>query len=176
MDTNDKDNLVFHYDRKERLKNAPDIVKKYYAGELQQPPHGLFKALFHTKTSRFMLIALAFTLVLTTGIILLGPGEDQTTLSGIEVSLSAFSFDDTIYVSIQTEGNDIAQEGEIIDLRLSFLNKEKKEVSVQEISPVYSKINKFIRTTSIDYDILYIECNVTIKAQTKTITCIVEQK
>ena len=34
--------LNFRYSREERLKNAPEIVKKYYAGELPTAPKGFF--------------------------------------------------------------------------------------------------------------------------------------
>ena len=56
--------LNFHYKREERLKDAPTVVQKYYAGELPTAPKGLFKALVHTKASRFTFIALILVLAL----------------------------------------------------------------------------------------------------------------
>ena len=41
----DEEKLVFHYSREERLKNAPELVQKYYSGELLTTKRGLFRAL-----------------------------------------------------------------------------------------------------------------------------------
>lgn len=177
METNDgKENLTFHYSREERLLDAPSIVKKAYSGELPQPPNGLFKALVHTKGSRFMLIALAFTLVLTAGIIILGPQDHITNLAGIKFTMSAFSFNESIYISVKTEGNAEAVEGEEIHLSFSFKDKDGIEVQKQEFIQPYSKISDFIRTTVTDYDILLVQCTLTVGLQSETIVCKVEEK
>ncbi len=177
MEINDgKENLTFHYNRAERLADAPSVVKKAYAGELPQPPKGLFKALVHTKASKFMLFALVFTLVITVGILMAGSQEHKTTLGGITFTMSAFSFNETVYISIKTEGNEDAVEGEEIFLSFSFSDTDKIQVQTRDFSQQYTKITDFIRTTIADYDIMSVSCDITIKAQTKTIHCSVEQK
>ncbi len=176
MDQNNgKENLTFHYNRTERLTNAPSIVKKSYSGELPKPPKGLFKALIHTKGSRFMLLALALTLVITIGTLFLGPQDNVTKIEGIQFTVSAFSFNDTIYVSVQTEGKGAA-EGELIHLSFVFTDQDGLEVEKQEFSQAFSKNTDFIRTTITDYDILSIQCMLTVGVQSKKIVCKVEKK
>jgi hypothetical protein len=177
MEHNDgKENLTFHYSREERLIDAPLIVKKAYSGELPQPPRGFFKALVHTKGSRFMLIALAFTLVITTVIIMTGPQDHIVSLSGIKFTMTAFSFNESIYISLKTEGSSEAAEGELIHLSFSFKDKDGIEVQKQEFSQAYSKKSDFIRTTVTDYDILSVQCTLTVGTQSETIVCKVEEK
>ena len=95
--------LNFHYKREDRLKDAPTVVKKYYAGELPTAPKGLFKALVHTKSSRFTFMALILVLALVVALIFFGPKANQNSLGNTEFSLSAFSFEEKIYVSIKTQ-------------------------------------------------------------------------
>lgn len=172
----EKENLTFHYKREERLAEAPSVVKKAYSGELPQPPKGLFKALVHTKGSRFMLIALAFTLILTAGILIFGPQDNVITLSGIKFNMSAFSFNETIYISIKTEKKIETASLESIFLSFSFRDKEDIEIETREFPFPYTKIGDFIRTTIRDYDILSVWCTITAGAESGTVKCTVEQK
>lgn len=172
----EKENLTFHYKRQERLSEAPAVVKKAYSGELPQPPQGLFKALVHTKGSKFMLIALVFTLALTAGILMFGSQEHAVTLNGIKFSMSAFSFNETVYISVKTEAmTEIAETGEVF-ASFSFRDKDEEEIQTQEITLPYSKIGDFIRTTIRDYDILSVWCTIAAGAESETIKCTVEQK
>ena len=83
--------LNFHYKREDRLKDAPTVVKKYYAGELPTAPKGLFKALVHTKSSRFTFMALILVLALVVALIFLGPKANQNSLGNTQHSVNSNS-------------------------------------------------------------------------------------
>ncbi len=172
----EKENLTFHYKREERLAHAPLIVQQSYSGELPQPPKGLFKALVHTKGSRFMLIVLIFTLVITLGMLTFGPQENVITFKGIHFSMSAFSFNETVYISIKTEAKTNTPEIEFVDLSFSYKDKDDIEIASQEFSFSYNKIGDYIRTTIRDYDIISVYCLISSGAESETIKCTVEQK
>ncbi len=175
MEQNDKEELIFHYSREERIAHAPGIVKQSYNGTLPAPPRGFFKALVHTKSSRFMLGVLGLTLVLCAGLLFFGAHDNETSLSGMQFSLSAFSFEEKVYISIKTDGPE-EKEGENIHFLFSFKDKDGTEILTQDFSKPFTKIDGFIRTTIEDYDILSVSCTITVSGETGTVTCTVEQK
>lgn len=99
---NPEENLVFHYNREERLKKAPKIVQDYHSGKLTAYKPGLFKALVSTKSNRMIFFALIICLavVIFTGLF---NKPEKNSLNGIGVSVSAMSFDETVYVSLKFE-------------------------------------------------------------------------
>ena len=153
--------LNFHYKREDRLKDAPTVVKKYYAGELPTAPKGLFKALVHTKSSRFTFMALILVLALVVALIFLGPKANQNSLGNTEFSLSAFSFEEKIYVSIKTQTKNNQTEIQIpLELSISALDKENQIVNQEKIETVITENEEFIRTIFTDYDIISISVEV----------------
>ena len=153
--------LNFHYNREDRLKDAPTVVKKYYAGELPTAPKGLFKALVHTKSSRFTFMALILVLALVVALIFFGPKANQNSLGNTEFSLSAFSFEEKIYVSIKTQTKNNQTEIQIpLELSISALDKENQIANQEKIETVITENEEFIRTIFTDYDIISISVEV----------------
>ena len=149
--------LNFHYNREDRLKDAPTVVKKYYAGELPTAPKGLFKALVHTKSSRFTFMALILVLALVVALIFFGPQTNQNSIGNTEFSLSAFSFEEKVYVSIKTQSKVKQEEIQIpLEISISALDKESQIVNQEKIETVITENEEFIRTIFIDYDIISI--------------------
>lgn len=150
--------LNFRYNREERLKNAPETVRKYYAGELPTAPKGLFKALVHTKSSRFTFMALILVLALFVALFFFGPKANQNSIGNTDFSLSAFSFEEKIYVSVKTQTK--INQSEIIQIPLEFsisaLDKENQIVNKEKIETVITENEEFIRTIFTDYDIISI--------------------
>ena len=153
--------LNFHYNREDRLKDAPTVVQKYYAGELPTAPKGLFKALVHTKSSRFTFMALILVLALVVALIFFGPQANQNSIGNTEFNLSAFSFEEKVYVSIKTQSNVNQTEIEIpLELTISALDMEKQVVNQEKIETVITENEEFIRTIFTDYDIISVEVEV----------------
>ena len=153
--------LNFHYNREDRLKDAPTVVKKYYAGELPTAPKGLFKALVHTKSSRFTFMALILVLALVVALIFFGPKANQNYLGNTEFSLSAFYFEEKIYVSIKTQTKNNQTEIQIpLELSISALDKENQIANQEKIETVITENEEFIRTIFTDYDIISISVEV----------------
>ena len=149
--------LNFHYNREDRLKDAPTVVKKYYAGELPTAPKGLFKALVHTKASRFTFMALILVLALVVALIFFGPKANQNSIGNTEFNLSAFSFEEKVYVSIKTQSKINQPEIQIpLELTISALDMEKQVVNQEKIETVITENEEFIRTIFTDYDIISI--------------------
>ena len=149
--------LNFHYNREDRLKDAPTVVKKYYAGELPTAPKGLFKALVHTKSSRFTFMALILVLALVVALIFFGPKANQNSIGNTEFNLSAFSFEEKVFVSIKTETKINQTEIQIpLEISISALDKESQILNQEKIETVITENEEFIRTIFTDYDIISI--------------------
>ena len=149
--------LNFHYKREDRLKDAPTVVQKYYAGELPTAPKGLFKALVHTKSSRFTFMALILVLALVVALIFFGPQANQNSIGNTEFNLSAFSFEEKVYVSIKTQSKVKQEEIQIpLEISISALDKESQILNQEKIETVITENEEFIRTIFTDYDIISI--------------------
>ena len=153
--------LNFHYNREDRLKDAPTVVQKYYAGELPTAPKGLFKALVHTKSSRFTFMALILVLALVVALIFFGPQANQNSIGNTEFNLSAFSFEEKVYVSIKTQSKVNQPEIQIpLEISISALDKESQILNQEKIETVITENEEFIRTIFTDYDIISVEVEV----------------
>ena len=153
--------LNFHYNREDRLKDAPTVVKKYYAGELPTAPKGLFKALVHTKSSRFTFMALILVLALVVALIFFGPKANQNSIGNTEFNLSAFSFEEKVFVSIKTQSKVNQAEIQIpLEISISALDKESQILNQEKIETVITENEEFIRTIFTDYDIISVEVEV----------------
>ena len=100
-----EEELTFYYNREKRLERAPENVKRFYNGTAPTAPKGLFKALVHTKHSRFMLAAVGISLAVVVLTTLFGAKNNQKNINGVRLVLSAFSFDDSVYVTLRAFGN-----------------------------------------------------------------------
>ena len=100
-----EEELTFYYNREKRLERAPENVKRFYNGTAPTAPKGLFKALVHTKHSRFMLAAVGISLAVVVLTTLFGAKSNQKNINGVRLVLSAFSFDDSVYVTLRAFGN-----------------------------------------------------------------------
>ena len=159
---NEDEKIVYHYGKPgERFKNADESVKKFYE-ELENPSKkGFFSALVKTKTSRMLLI----TIIALMAMIFIISNFDKTSsasINGIPLQLSAFSFEDDVYVSLKMTSVESMQNE--VPLTVQVLVKactaEKQIVSSAELAGFYNGQETFLRTSFKDYDILYIEADI----------------
>ena len=98
----DEEKLVYHYGRPgERLKNAEESVKRFHAGEGPQPPKGIFRSLVQTQSSRLILLVMLAMMAIVILTSIMDRGNGSSTVGLVPVSLTAFSFEDTVYISLQ---------------------------------------------------------------------------
>ncbi len=175
------ENLVFRYNREERIKNAPKIVQDYYAGKLN-PTKGLFKALVATKFNRFMLftVALCFAVVLIVNAF--GNRPSLSTAAGFELELSAFRYDESVYAQIKIHPlkksladknfqiDKFIKDGEKAAALFTFVDVDGQPLDKIQKSAEIEKNVFFIRTNSPDYDIIKVEASVELLGQKVDLT------
>lgn len=182
-DKDSPENLNFHYSRTERLKTAPKEVQDYYNGNWKGPPKGFFKALVHTTGSKFIFAALCFVLAISVVMMIVNSRENITTFANVKSEISAFSFQDIVYISLLCKQENITEENKTdiiknngIKVVLKALDAQNNVINFSEQEDFFTKNEIFFRTTFQDYDIIRVMAEITIKGQTETIFCNVEKK
>ncbi len=170
------ENLVFRYNREERIKRAPKIVQDYYAGKLA-PTKGLFKVLT---------VALCFAVVVIVKTFSNRPS--LAVAAGFELELSAFSYDESVYAQIKIHPLKKSLQDKNFDLE-KYVKDQKKalatfcfvDVDGQEIAKIQGsgEIQKnafFIRTNSPDYDIIKVVAQVDILGESASLVSNVSRR
>ena len=158
--------MVFHYNREERLKHAPEIVQDYYSGKFHPYKGGLFKSLVSTKANRLLFVTIIFAFGIIYFVNYFGPQKSAASLAGIEVHLSAFSYDDSIYASLRLSDapkkkRNLFEEGVPVTATITAYDKENSVLGEQRLVGKYEGQEIFLRTTFTDYDIIRVDavCN-----------------
>ena len=94
--------LHFYYDRKERIARAPEVVQRYYENPAAfKPVRGI--RIFFTKQNRFILFALIFFVAFAWIYTAVNNTRSQVVLDGVIYNLSAFSYEDEVYITIKAK-------------------------------------------------------------------------
>ena len=159
-----EENLVFYYNREERLKTAPQNVKDYYSGKMKKAPKGLFKALVATKELRYVFATLCFVfaIALIAGLTMKDNYE-----------LSAFSFEETVYVTLKINKT---SPGEKADIVFTAFDEQGGEVNTSTLTQEVNGGECIFRTTFKDYDIIKITADIKCGNQAKVLSAAVRQQ
>ncbi|WP_294430221.1 hypothetical protein [uncultured Treponema sp.] len=154
--------LVFHYNREERLKHAPEIVQDYYSGKFHPYKGGLFKSLVNTRANRLLFVTIIFAFGIILFVNYFGPQKSSGSLAGVDVKLSAFSYEDSVYASLKLDKaskKKLAGFKDGVPVSATFSAHDKEGVVVQEVKVLgkYEGKELFLRTTFSDYDIISID-------------------
>ena len=165
--------LQFHYQRENRIKNASDIVQAHYNGEDKQT-HGFFKSLVATKSSRFLFGGIVLLLVM----IFFAKNIDKivppSNIEGIPVDATAFLFDSTVYVTVTAKEASVEKD---IPLTVCFnaKNNENKIIETSTIYSIFDGNENLLRTTFSKQDILTVECQISTETEAITLKTTVQK-
>ncbi len=179
--------LVFRYKREERIKNAPKIVQDYYAGKME-PTKGLFRVLVATKFNRFMLftVALCFAVVLI--VHFFGSRPNLAVASGFELEMNSFAYDDSVFSQIKIHPlkkslmdknfniQKIIEDKSVASAVFSFYDADGQLLDKIQKSAEIEKNAFFIRTKSVDYDIMKVDASVELLGESVQLTSKVSRR
>ena len=94
--------LHFYYNREERLARAPQVVRDYYEDNSTLRPVRGFR-IFFTKQNRFIFFALIFFVAFAWIYTGLNSTRSQAVIDGVSYELSAFSYEDEVYVTVRAK-------------------------------------------------------------------------
>lgn len=170
--------LKFYYSREERIRKAPQSVKDFYSGRIKAFKPGIFKALVATRGNRLMLVALiaCFCVVI---MLSLFDRRNEGSISAVPVSLSAFSFEDTVYVTLKFDSPSKRYRNDSearFNVEIEFLDADKNTAERQVFTHVYTGKESFLRTTFRDYDIFNVAADISLGDESLPLSCRVEKR
>ncbi len=148
--------LKYYYNREERIAKAPQLVKDYYAGKMK-PVRGF--RIFFTKQNRYIFFALIFFVGATWIYTGLNKTRAGTTLSGINFELTAFSYEEEVYVSLQMKRSSRSKDVAPVPVAAEFfaIDPNNQVGDKRNGQLVYEEGEKYIRTKFTDYDIIRVD-------------------
>ncbi|MBP5518952.1 MAG: hypothetical protein J6X84_00015 [Treponema sp.] len=160
--------LKFYYNREERIKKAPLLVQQYYNGELK-PVRGF--RIFFTKQNRYIFFALIFFIAATWIYTGLNKTRAGATVAGINFELSAFSYEEEVYVSILMKRSKKSKETAPVLVTADFFaidpnNQVGEKKVLQKIydskesgnsDNLGNSAEQYLRTKFTDYDIIRVD-------------------
>ncbi|MGP1458469.1 MAG: hypothetical protein ACTTKL_04090 [Treponema sp.] len=183
--------LHFFYNREERLKRAPQIVRDFYDGKSGRPVKGLFRVLVATRTNRFMLVSVALFAAFVWFYSAFSERKSAN-FQGAPVALSAFSYEDAVYASLKfgerkpksnrtfraKRKERVEDFPQVFPVNVVFSAVDNAGgVSAQEeLSGVYEGRELFIRTRFGDYDIIKVKALVRSGGEQKEFSVSVEKR
>jgi len=170
--------LHFYYNREERLKNAPKSVQDYYAGKGPVLAHGIFKTLVATPANRFMLTAVGACMLLVVFMSIFGNKPDKKQIGNTQVQLTAFSFEDAIYVSIHFDGLKAVKNGkpEKVDAVVYAIDTDTQKSQKQSLNGIYDGKEIYMRTKFPDYDIIKVQADIEIAGKKQSLITPVQRR
>lgn len=160
----------------ERIRNAPQIVKDYYAGKVNHFEKGLFRVLVAKKSNRIIFFIMLFCLVIVFINGNISHRDSLKVINGYECELNSFAYDDKVFASIKIhpvaktkkklEKMEVPEGKEVyfpVKIDVYGITKSGVQIKFEEIPQ--GKIfyeQQIFRTSSVDCDIITVACNVKI--------------
>ena len=169
-----EEKLVFRYNREERLKNAPQIVRDYYDGKMK-PVRGI-KIFWVNKTNRYILFSLVIFIGFAWVFTALNNTRNYAKINNIAFELSAFSFQDEVYVNIKINDKKADEKSPPvkIEAEVFFINNDNQVSQKKELSLVYRDGVQTLATKATDYDIIRVDVIVSADNKEKEISSAVK--
>ena len=149
-------NLKFYYNREERIAKAPKLVQEYYNGKMK-PVRGF--RIFLTPQNRYIFFALIFFVGAAWIYTGLNKTRAGTTLQGVNFELTAFSYEEEVYVSLQMKRSKKAKSNMPLPVEAEFfaIDPNNQVGDKRNGQLVYDEGEKYIRTKFTDYDIIRVD-------------------
>ena len=166
--------LVFRYNREERIAGAPKLVQDYYNGKMK-PVRGI--RIFFTPQNRFIFLALIFFVGATWIYTGLNKTRAGTTLEGINFELTAFSYEEEIYVSLQMKRSKNAKSTAPVTVNAEYFAIDPNNQVGDKRSNflIYSEGEQYLRTKFTDYDIIRVDVILSVGGQEKELSAQVKR-
>ncbi|MCK9170060.1 MAG: hypothetical protein M0P01_06555 [Treponema sp.] len=176
------ESVHYYFDNEERIKHAPKIVQDYYAGKGPRPVKGLFKNLVSTPANKLGLLSIAIFAVFVFIYSFTAEKPYRKVVGGTEMTLSAFSYEDQIYVSLKAAGwnqkdsskRDLKQG--LTQVKFSAFDNQQAAAAVSEKHGMYTGQELVLRTKFSDYDIIKVKAEVRFNGEEKELSASVEKR
>lgn len=182
----DDNGFHYYYNREERLAHAPKIVQDYYNNAGPQLPKGVFRSLIATPFNRIILITLVAVVVIGWFVSRSAPDTWEKDIGEVTVSLSAFSYIDSVYAAVTCTpksgakaAKESVSENKVallpVEVVFSTIDDSGSVIDTDKILVTYDGKEIAVRTEFTDYDIVSVSADVTVNGEPVTLTRQVEK-
>jgi hypothetical protein len=167
---------VFHYNRDRRLASAPENVQKAYR-DGYTPNKGFIRGLTANAGLRSILFVIVVLCVVIGAVTFLGDAPGAKTVNGVNLSLKAFLYEETVYVTLSAEAGESVKSLSIpVEVTLNGLDADGSAVSTATLSGVLSGKKLSLRTTMPDYDIQKVSATIKLGKTDSSLLVSVDRK
>ncbi len=103
METKDKDQITYYYDRSRRLANA-SANARYISGYASSKKRGILRSLTANRSLTFLFFAVLLGVVAVLGASWIQSTRSSGTLEGNRISAKAMWFEGYIYITVKRDG------------------------------------------------------------------------
>ena len=169
-----EEKLVFRYNREERLKNAPQIVRDAYDGKMN-PLRG-FKVLWVNKSNRYLLLSLVIFIGFVWVFTAISNTRNYVKINNLAFEINAFSYQDEVYVTLKVNDKKADEKSAPVkvDAEVFFINNDNQIIEKKELSLVYRDGEETLATKAGDYDIIRVDAIITAAEKEKEVTVAVK--
>ena len=166
--------LKFYYNREERIARAPKLVQDYYNGKMK-PVRGF--RIFFTPQNRYIFFALIFFVGAAWIYTGLNKTRAGTTIAGINCELTAFSYEEEIYVSLQMKRSKKSKSTAPVAFNVEYfvIDPNNQISDKRSDSVIYSDGEQYLRTKFTDYDIIRVDAIINADGQEKELSAQVKR-
>ena len=166
--------LKFYYNREERIAKAPKLVQDYYEGKMK-PVRGF--RIFFTKQNRYIFFALIFFVGASWIYTGLNRTRAGTTLEGINFELTAFSYEEEVYVSLAMKRSKKSKSTAPVSVNAEYfaIDPNNQVGDKRADSTIYSEGEQYLRTKFTDYDIIRVDVILNVGGQEKELSALVKR-
>jgi len=164
--TEGEEPLVFHYKRGDFRKREDKKYSDLATGKVQQK-RGLFRVLLSTRANKMLFFVMIVCMIMVLILSFLKKRSNEGSINHINCTLNAFSYDGTVYSSLELAPNKNSPFNEVITINCNFYfidsdgNKVTEgfdSVTVEFKSKDDEK--KYLRFSASDYNIVKVECKI----------------
>ncbi|MCH5292792.1 MAG: hypothetical protein J1E07_03565 [Treponema sp.] len=159
--------MRFYYNREARIARAPQIVRDYYADPSSMRPVRGFR-IFFTRQNRFIFFALIFFVAFAWIYSALNRSRNQIVIGGTVYELSAFSFEEEVYVTLKTRPKSSGrkkaglsspggQSQGYFTASIFAINSDNQIQEKQALDGIFDDGEQTLRTKIRDFDIVRVD-------------------
>jgi archaellum component FlaG (FlaF/FlaG flagellin family) len=169
LDKDEDNNFHFYYDREKRIKNAPQIVKDFYAGK-NKPVKGI--RIFFTKQNRYITFALIFFIAAIFIYSSMNKSRSYAKIQDLDCELSSFVYENQVYTKLNVKRNVKSKQTAPRQVTVDFyiINGDNQIAFTETQAFIYESGEKNLGMKNTDYEILRVEAKVTVDGVEKELS------
>ncbi len=168
--------VVFHYNRRRRLENGPQEVRRAYEHPVI-PQSGFMRVLVANRALKSIFFSIIIMSVVIVVVTMVSGTPDKVILAGIPLELKAFLFEETVYVTLSAGSDATLKPANpvLIEAILTVTDRTGTELDNRELMTVWNGGLQSMRATFVDHELVRITAQVKIDKSDTILYVLIER-